>query len=89
MNYIKILNSITKETEKAVRIAIRWQSAKGKTCLQEHWLPKSQLVITDEYIEIPLWLIKEQSNNIDKLDRDKWAKVYSDIESMFISYKWT
>lgn len=85
MKTIQFYNNIEKETAKAVYLSLRCLSFKGMTTKQEHWLPKSQLVITEQTIDVPVWLLKEQLTKIHKLPRDKWIKVYSDTNSMFLS----
>ena len=48
---------IVKETEKAILLQGSITLG-GKVIIGERWLPKSQIKITNEVVEVPEWLLK-------------------------------
>jgi len=59
-NSLVMLKKIA-ETEKAIQFAARIQyQGKSPKTVRTEWFPKSQLTITEEYIELPEWLAREK-----------------------------
>lgn len=86
MTNIRIPHIIHKETLKAVYLELRWLSSKGRIVVHAHWLPKSQLIFVENEIWIPLWLVKAQIHQLEKLPREKWVKIYSVLDCVFLDF---